>query len=121
MRCTAQAEWGASGLPETGPPNTGGEPLGQSARSFYCLLGHLYAAARQELVHMASSLEVSASLPTMSPPHNPVSACPLVLQWHVVLLLCFLALFTKAELILDFMIVIGSPPFMLGCLLFLAG
>lgn len=68
-----QAEWGASGLPETGPPDTGGEPLGQSARLFYCLLGHLYAAARQELVHMASHLEVAASLPPSSPSHNPVS------------------------------------------------
>ena len=53
-----QAEWGASGLPEAGPPGPVPAPLGQSARRFYCLLGHLYAAARAELRRMATALKL---------------------------------------------------------------
>ena len=56
--CDIQAEWGASGLPEAGPPGAPPVPLGQGARTFYCLLGHLYAAGRAELMRMASALKL---------------------------------------------------------------
>ena len=69
IMCAApQAEWGASGLPEAGPPGVGPAPLGQTARKFYCLLGHLYAAARAELGRMASALKLD--LPGQASTHG---------------------------------------------------
>ncbi|KAK9806020.1 hypothetical protein WJX73_006019 [Symbiochloris irregularis] len=59
----AEAEWGASGLPEPGPPDVPRNAPGQGARTFYGLLGQLYTTARHQLVHMASSLEVGTSAP----------------------------------------------------------
>ena len=45
-------------------PALGGEGPSASLRAYYCVLGHLYAAARLELMQMAATLQMEAHLTT---------------------------------------------------------
>ena len=45
-------------------PALGGEGLSASLRAYFCVLGHLYAAARLELMQMAATLHMEAHLTT---------------------------------------------------------
>ena len=45
-------------------PALGREGPSASLRAYYCVLGHLYAAARLELMQMAATLQMEAHLST---------------------------------------------------------
>ena len=56
-------------------PALGGEVPPASLRAYYCVLGHLYAAARLELMQMAATLQMEADL-TSSHMRQHVSGLP---------------------------------------------